>query len=102
VEQVSHHPERGVFELTAEGVTAGHLEYVEVEQGMAITTVQVQPRFGGRGYGSSLAEAALHEARERGVQVLPYCSFVQEHLRRNPAQLDLVPEEQRSRFGLAA
>jgi predicted GNAT family acetyltransferase len=69
---------------------------------MAITTVQVRPQHGGRGYGGRLADAALREARAQGTPVLPYCTFVQEHVRRNPDYLELVPEEQRRRFGLAA
>ena len=42
------------------------------------------------------------EARDQGLGVLPFCGFVREHVRRNPEYLDLVPEDQRRRFGLAA
>ena len=100
--RVVHNPEQHAYELMVEGEQAGYAEYVPEGGAMAITHVVVQPRFGGLGYGATLAQAALDDAKERGLDVLPFCSFVREHVRRNPHYLELVPREQRRRFGLAA
>jgi hypothetical protein len=39
--------------------------------------------------------------RQRGVEVLPYCPFVQSYLQRHAELQDLVPVGDRERFGLA-
>lgn len=99
--RVVHDAEEHVFRLVVDGQVAGYAEYVPSPGAMAVTHVVVEPRFGGRGFGSALAEAALGAAREQGLDVLPYCTFVREHVRRNPEHLDLVPAEHRGAFGLA-
>lgn len=101
--RVVHDPDERVFQLlTEDEEVAGYAEYVPTDGALAIMHVVVRPQFGGRGYGTRLAEAALDEARDQGVGVLPYCSFVLDHVRRNPETIDLVPEGARARFGLAA
>lgn len=42
------------------------------------------------GLGSELVRGALADIRERGLRVVPHCPFVQEFLRDNPDELDLV------------
>lgn len=98
--RVAHDTEEHVFRLLVDGQVAGYAEYVPGPGTMAVTHVVVEPRFGGRGFGSALAEAVLATARTEGLEVLPYCGFVREHVRRNPEHLELVPAEHRSAFGL--
>ena len=43
----------------------------------------------------------LAAARERGLNVHPYCSFVRHYLAEHPEELDLVSDEDRPHFGLA-
>lgn len=101
--RVVHRRDRRLFELVVgDDEVAGYAEYVPGEGVMAITHVVVDPEYAGQGYGSALAEAALTEARDHGLDVLPLCSFVRAHVQRNPRHVALVPMEQRSRFGLAA
>lgn len=99
---VVHDPRRHAFVLRAGDEDAGYAQYEPRGSAMAITHVVVDPAHAGKGYGKVLAEAALADARERGLDVLPVCSFLRAHVRRHPEHLDLVPEEVRSRFGLAA
>jgi predicted GNAT family acetyltransferase len=105
--RVEHVPEQHLYELVLteeqDEQVAGYAEYVPTGGAMAITNVVVSPRFGGRGFGTAITEAALDDAKDRGLDVLPVCSFVREHMRRNPDDyLELVPARQRRRFGLAA
>ncbi|MER7796737.1 GNAT family N-acetyltransferase [Microbacterium sp. NPDC096154] len=44
----------------------------------------------GHGVGGRLASHAFADARERGVRVVPVCTFVQGWLQRHPEQADLV------------
>jgi predicted GNAT family acetyltransferase len=59
----------------------------------------VDPRFGGRGLGGILVRGALDAARDRGLEVLPFCPFVRGWIGRHPEYRELVPEGQRARFG---
>ena len=101
-ERVVHDKDNRVFELIDGDQVAGYADYLASEGVMAITHVVVQPEFMGHGYGSTLAKAALEEAKEHDLAVLPFCWFVREQVRRNPEYLALVPLHERRRFGLAA
>ena len=88
------------FELRVGDEVAGYAEY-ELHGGtMVIPHVMVQPRFEGRGFGSALTQAALDSARERGLDVVPVCSFARSFVRRNPGYAELVPTEERERAGV--
>jgi hypothetical protein len=43
----------------------------------------------------------LDAARERGLTVLPYCSFVRHYIEQHPETLDLVADEDKPTFGLS-
>jgi predicted GNAT family acetyltransferase len=68
---------------------------------MDLLHTEVADEYGGRGLATELIRATLDDARTRGRHVLPYCPFVKGFLAKNPDYADLVPIEQRSRFGLA-
>jgi predicted GNAT family acetyltransferase len=42
----------------------------------------------------------LDAARERGLHVLPYCSFVRHYIQQHPETIDLVAADDRPQFGL--
>jgi predicted GNAT family acetyltransferase len=87
--QVHNSPERGRFEIQAEGHTA---ELTYTLEGKTITLVHtsVPPALEGRGIGSRLVKAGLDYARENGLKVIPVCSFVKAYIERHPAYQDLV------------
>ncbi|SNS75165.1 hypothetical protein SAMN06893096_107159 [Geodermatophilus pulveris] len=94
-------PERGRFEIRLGDRVVGLASY-HVEDGtMALPHTEVDPSMGGRGIGSALVAGVLAAARERGVTVLPYCSFVRHYIEQHPEVLDLVAEADRPQFGLA-
>jgi len=45
-------------------------------------------------------EHVLQEAKADGRQVLPYCWFVGDVMKRKPELADLVPADERPKFGL--
>lgn len=98
--QVTDNPTAQRVELTLDGRPAGRTEYDVQDGTMLITHVFVEPRHQDRGYGSQLTRGTLETARERGLRVVPLCSFARSYVRRNPEFADLVPLDQRALVGL--
>ena len=94
-------PERGRFEIRVDDRVVGLASY-HVENGtMTLPHTEVDPSLGGRGLGTALVAGVLEAARERGLHVLPYCSFVRRYIQQHPETVDLVAEADREHFGLA-
>jgi predicted GNAT family acetyltransferase len=94
-------PERGRFEIRMGERVVGLASY-HVENGtMTLPHTEVEPSLGGRGLGTALVAGVLAAARERGLHVLPYCSFVRRYIQQHPETVDLVAEADREHFGLA-
>ena len=94
-------PERGRFEIHVDGRVVGLASY-HIENGtMALPHTEINPAVGGRGLGTTLIAGVLDAARERGLHVLPYCSFVRHYIQTHPEAVDLVAEADRAQFGLA-
>jgi uncharacterized protein len=93
-------PERGRFEIRVDDRVVGLASY-HVENGtMTLPHTEVDPSMGGRGLGTMLVAGVLDAARERGLHVLPYCSFVRRYIQTHPELTDLVAETDREHFGL--
>jgi predicted GNAT family acetyltransferase len=94
-------PDRGRFEIRLGDRVVGLASY-HVEGGtMALPHTEIDPSVGGRGLGSALVAGVLAAARERGLTVLPYCSFVRHYIQQHPETVELVAEADRPHFGLA-
>ena len=94
-------PERGRFEIREGDRVLGLASY-HVDNGvMTLPHTEVDPTVGGRGIGTALVAGVLAAARERGLHVLPYCSFVRHYIQQHPEDVDLVAEDDRPHFGLA-
>jgi len=94
-------PERGRFEIRDGERVVGLASY-HVDGGlMTLPHTEIDPSMGGRGLGTQLVRGVLVAARERGLHVLPYCSFIRKYLLDHPEELDLVAEADRPTFGLA-
>ena len=94
-------PDRGRFEIRLGERVVGLASYHVENDTMTLPHTEVNPSVGGRGIGSALVAGVLDAARERGLHVLPYCSFVRHYIQEHPAYLDLVAEDDRPHFGLA-
>ena len=93
-------PEKGRFEVRLDDHVVGLASY-HVDGGtMTLPHTEVDPSVGGRGIGTALVSGVLDAARERGLHVLPYCSFVRHYIEQHPETVDLVATEDRDRFGL--
>lgn len=86
--EVRDNPEKQRFELVEQDHLA-FAEYAIEGEVMTFTHTIVPPALQGAGVGSRLIEAALGEARARGLKVRPHCSFVAAYMARHPEWQDL-------------
>ena len=90
---VEHRRERRRYELRLGDELVGFADYRPHEGGIAITHTEVEPEHEGQGFGSKLAEAALDDAREHGLEVDPVCPFVAHFMTLHPEYEELRPKE---------
>ncbi|MEU9352485.1 GNAT family N-acetyltransferase [Streptomyces griseoloalbus] len=82
------------------GRTCGFAQYHAYKDEIAFLHTEIDQRFEGRGLAGLLINGALHAARVRGLKVLPYCPFIRGWITRHPDYVELVPRQDRARFGL--
>ena len=93
-------PDEHRYEATVDGELAGFTTYRARPGLIAFLHTEVGDEFEGHGVGSTLVSEALKDARQRELEVLPFCPFVNAHIQKHPEYLDLVPEARRKAFGL--
>ncbi|MBW8765025.1 MAG: N-acetyltransferase [Geodermatophilales bacterium] len=93
-------PEKGRFEIRVDDRVVGLASYHIDGSTMTLPHTEIDPRMGGRGLGTALVAGVLSAARERGLTVLPYCSFVRHYIQEHPEEMDLVAADDRPHFGL--
>jgi predicted GNAT family acetyltransferase len=84
------HRRESDYEITVDGAHAGRAEFVERDGAVVFTHTVVDSAFEGQGIGSQLARAALDDVRERGLQVVAECPFIQAWIDKHPAYQDLL------------
>src|SRR4029453_11263695 len=91
-------PEKGRFEVLIGDRVVGLASYHIDGTTMTLPHTEVDPGVGGQGVGKALVAGVLDAARERGLSVLPYCSFVRHYIQQHPETVDLVAEDDRPHF----
>lgn len=99
--EVRDNPEQNRYEIFVGDLVAGFTQY-RLEPGIiAFVHTVIDDEYAGQGLAKILATQALDDVRKRELAVLPYCPFIRGFIAKNPAYLDLVPEEVRPEFDLA-
>jgi predicted GNAT family acetyltransferase len=81
---------------------AGFCDYNLTRTTIAFIHTEIDQAFARRGLAKQLVTEELDDARRRGLAVLPFCPYVRKVITQNASTyLDLVPEKDRKRFGLA-
>ena len=88
------------YEVAVDGEVVGFTQYRARPGLIAFIHTEVDRRHEGEGLGSTLIAAALDDARQRGLAVLPFCPFVNAYIQRHREYVDLVPAQYRGEFGL--
>ena len=86
---VGDNPDDGQFEVTTEGGLAV-LTYDRREGKLHLLHTGVPDEAEGQGIGGRLVRAALEQAREQGLKVVPHCSFARAYVARHPEFADVV------------
>jgi len=90
-------PEQSRYELRLGGKLIGLAAYRRSNDRVAFTHTEVDPSCEGRGFGSKLAATALHDARAKGLTVLPLCPFIAHYVDQHPEYEQLLPARYRDR-----
>lgn len=98
--RIADNPDAERYEVFADGELAGFVTYRLQDGRIALRHTEVDDAFEGQGVGSALVSGVLDDARARGLAVLPFCPFVRSYIQRHPEYLELVPSDERKRFGL--
>jgi hypothetical protein len=85
------------YEVLADGALAGFAEYRLGDGRITFVHTEIDASHEGRGLGSTLARAALEDARARHLAVLPTCPFIARYIARHPDYLELVVPSMRER-----
>lgn len=90
--KVTDNREERRFEMPLEDGQLCLINYVLSGDGQTVmlTHTKVPFDYTGRGYGSQLVAGTLKNIRERGMKVIPSCSFVAGYIRRNPEWEEIV------------
>jgi uncharacterized protein len=99
---ISNNADAGRIELHVDGGLAGYLSYEQTDTVLSFTAIHTDLTRAGQGLGVVLVRKALDAAAADELFVLPVCPFVRDFIQRHPRYLDLVPPDQRERFGLPA
>jgi uncharacterized protein len=83
-------PQASRYELRLAGRLIGFAAYHRRDGRIAFTHTEVEESCEGRGFGSRLASAALEEAGQEGLEVVPLCPFIAHYIERHPDYEPLV------------
>ena len=83
-------PEASRYELRLDGHLIGLAAYRRRDGLIAFTHTEVDESCEGCGFGSRLAQAALDDARRKGLEIVPLCPFIAHYVERHPEYQELV------------
>ena len=89
MDQVRDNRSEQEFELVVHGERAIAAYQLEGDT-IVFTHTIVPPAIEGRGVASKLIRAALDQSRDRGLKVIPQCSFVRGWIANHPEYRDLL------------
>jgi hypothetical protein len=85
-----HDPTSHRYEWLLGGEVVGVIEYREQADRIEMHHTYTAPAYRGRGIAAELVDAALDDVRARGLQVVPTCWYVAEHIDAHLEYQDLL------------
>jgi predicted GNAT family acetyltransferase len=87
---VNDHRVESRYEARLGTELVGIAEYELSASSIVFPHTEVEPAHRGQGVAQTLARFALDDARQRGLAVVPRCSFIQRFIQTHPEYADLV------------
>ncbi|MHC3126482.1 acetyltransferase [Brevundimonas sp. GN22] len=88
------------YELEIDSQLA-YVEYNNVAGGRLVSKTLVPPELEGRGIASRLAKHVLQDIRDKGLKILPTCTFFAAYIQKHPDEYrDLVQDGYKAVLGL--
>ena len=100
VAEVVDDKEQSRYETRIDGETVAVADYVKQPGIVSFTHKETFDGHKGQGVAGRMVERALHDAREEGLEVMPFCWFVADYIGKHREFADLVPADRRAEFGL--
>jgi predicted GNAT family acetyltransferase len=88
--EVVDNPAEHRFEISLDGEAAGFTEYRPHGDALEFFHTVIGEAFEGKGLGSILIGSTLDAIRERGVKIVPTCTFVRGYIDKHPEYADLI------------
>lgn len=77
-------PDQSRYEARDDGELIGVLDYRRTQSSITVDHVEVVPAMRGQGIGDLLVKAAVDDARQADLELIPICPFAAAWLARNP------------------
>lgn len=90
--EVKRNEDEQQYEISLGGGQMAILAYDERNERMVLTHTEVPASHEGKGLGSQLVKAAANDARERGLKIVPQCSYARTWFERHREQGDVLAE----------
>jgi hypothetical protein len=98
--EIEHLSDEGRYEASVEGGVVAVAQYRDEGEAVAFLHTRTMSGFERRGIATKLVEHVLGDMAAQEKKVLPYCWFVGDVMKRRPELAELVPAEERPKFGL--
>jgi predicted GNAT family acetyltransferase len=92
--------EQSRYETQLDGATIAVADYVKQPGLVSFTHTETFDGHKGQGHAGRMIDQALRDARDEGLEVVPFCWFVAEYIGAHREFLPLVPADRRAEFGL--
>ena len=88
------------YEVHLDDEVVAVADYVKQPGLVSFTHTETFDGHRGQGHAGRMIDRALRDARQEGLEVIPFCWFVAEHIGAHPEFVELVPADRRAEFGL--
>ncbi|HKZ12511.1 MAG TPA: GNAT family N-acetyltransferase [Solirubrobacterales bacterium] len=94
--------EQSRYEVHLDDELVAVADYVKQPGLVSFTHTETFPAHRGQGHAGRMIDRALRDARDEGLEVVPFCWFVASYIGAHDEFLPLVPADRRAEFGLRA
>lgn len=88
--QVRHDASQQRYVLDVNGQALGFAQYQDDGERQVFTHTEIDDSLAGQGMGSTLARAALDDARRRGKRIVPVCEFIAAYVNKHSEWNDIL------------